>query len=130
MPKMMEAVRTEVSTPVFVWVNVMSVVILASALFMASQTVALLVFLSAIASVSLAYVLWRLTDNIYVMGSVHIPLWGPLLAYIVVSVLPMTDLSTLYGQWLLTASAVMTISLVFDVRDTWRVLRGTRALDS
>ena len=130
MLKMMEAVRSEVSTPVFIWVNVMSVVLLASTLFMASQTVALLVFLSAIASVSLAYVLWRLTDNIYVMGSVHIPLWGPLLAYIVVSVLPMTDLSTLYGQWLLTASAVMTISLVFDVRDTWRVLRGTRALDS
>ena len=130
MLKMMEAVRSEVSTPVFIRVNVMSVVLLASALFMASQTVALLVFLSAIASVSLAYVLWRLTDNIYVMGSVHIPLWGPLLAYIVVSVLPMTDLSTLYGQWLLTASAVMTISLVFDVRDTWRVLRGTRALDS
>ena len=130
MLKMMEAVRSEVSSPVFIWVNVMSVVMLASAFFMASQTVALLVFLSAIASVSLAYVLWRLTDNIYVMGSVHIPLWGPLLAYIVVSVLPMTDLSTLYGQWLLTASAVMTISLVFDVRDTWRVLRGTRALDS
>lgn len=125
--KMMEAVRAEVSAPVFIWVNVMSLVMLFSAYFISSSVIALLVFLSAIASVGLAYVLWRKTDNIYVMGSVHIPLWGPLLAYIVVAELPVADISTLYGLWLGAASIVMAISLVFDVRDTWQVLRGTRA---
>ena len=111
MMKMMQAVQAQVSTPVFIWVNVMSVVMLASAYFMFSEFTALLVFASAMASLGLACVLWMRTGNIFVLGAVHIPLWIPLLGYIyVVEFAPGADFSQLYIQWLSAASAVMVIS--------------------
>ena len=121
MIKMMQAVQTQVSTPVFIWVNVMSVVMLASGFFMFSEFTALLVFASAMTSLGLAYWLWRKTNDIMVLGAVHIPLWIPLLGYIyVVEFAPGADFSQTYVQWLLAASLVMVISLVFDIRDSFR----------
>ena len=125
--KMMEAVRSQVSPLVFAWVNLMSLVMLSSAFFMFGSTTALLVFISAIGSVAIAYALWLKTDNIYMLGSVHVPLWGPLLVYIIGWELPALDLSTTYGLWLTAAAATMAISLVFDVRDTAQVLSGRKS---
>ncbi len=123
MKKMMEEVQAQVSTPVFIWINVMSVVMLASVVFMFSHTVAMWVFFSAIGSLALAYVLFRKTRNIYVLGSVHLPLWIPLLVYIYrAEFAGGADFSQPYILWLTAASLVMIISLVFDIRDTAQVL--------
>ena len=136
MISMMKAVMTQTSPLVIVWLNFMSVVlVVGGAVFMFSHTLALLVFLSAIASLLIAIVLFRMFQNIYVLGATHIPLWAPLVAYIFFAEFAdgTADFSESYTKWLATAALVMLVSLIFDVRDLYLVMaagRGKQPLES
>lgn len=128
MKQMMQAVKAETPAWVGVWLNFMTLVLVGgSAVFMFNHTLALLVFLSAIASLVAAILLYRRFQNIYVLGVTHIPLWGPLVAYILATnFMGNTDFSEPYAVWLATATLVMSVSLVFDVRDLFLVLTAGR----
>ena len=128
MKQMMQAVKAETPAWVGVWLNFMTLVLVGgSAVFMFSHTLALLVFLSAIASLVAAIFLYQRFRNIYVLGVTHIPLWGPLVAYILAtSFRGNADFSEPYTIWLATATLVMSVSLVFDVRDLFLVMTAGR----
>ncbi len=133
MKQMMQAVQAETTALVRAWLNFMTLVlVVGGAVFMFNHTSALLVFLSAIASLVAAIFLFRKFQNIYVLGATHIPLWGPLVGYILITQLTGgDDFSQPYTIWLATAALVMLVSLVFDIRDLYLVLatgRGQKPL--
>ena len=133
MKQMMQAVQAETTPLVRAWLNFMTLVlVVGGAVFMFDHTAALLVFMSAIASLLAAIFLFRKFQNIYVLGATHIPLWGPLVGYIFITEFTGgADFSQPYAIWLVTASLVMVVSLIFDVRDLYLVLatgRGQRRL--
>lgn len=131
MKHMLEAVKAETTPAVRAWLNFMTLVlVVVGAMFMFNHTPALLVFLSAIASLFAAIFLFGMFNNIYVLGATHIPLWGPLVAYILATEFAGgADFSQPYTIWLATASQVMVISLIFDVRDLYLVLTAGRGRD-
>ena len=128
MIQMMRAVLAETTPLVQVWLNFMTLVlVVGGAVFMFDHTAALLVFLTAIASLVAAIFLFGKFQNIYVLGAAHIPLWGPLVVYIVAAEFAGgVDFSQPYYLWLATASLVMTVSLIFDVRDLFLVATAGR----
>ena len=128
MKRMLEAVQAETTPAVRAWLNFMTLVlVVGGAVFMFSHTTALMVFLSAIASLVAAIFLFGLFQNIYVLGATHIPLWGPLVAYILATEFAGgADFTQPYIVWLATASLVMVISLIFDLRDLYLVLTAGR----
>ena len=128
MKRMMQAVQAQTTPLVRAWLNFMPLVlVVGGGVFMFSHTTALLVFLSAIASLVGAIFLFGKFQNIYVLGAAHIPLWAPLVAYIVATEFaPGADFSEPYTLWLTAASLVMVVSLVFDVRDLHLVLSAGR----
>ncbi len=133
MKQMMQAVQAETTPLVRAWLNFMTLVlVVGGAVFMFNHTTALLVFLSAIASLVAAIFLFRKFQNIYVLGATHIPLWGPLVGYILITHFKGgADFSQPYTIWLATAALVMLVSLVFDIRDVYLVLatgRGQKPL--
>ncbi len=133
MKQMMQAVQAETTPLVRAWLNFMTLVlVVGGAVFMFNHTSALLVFLSAIASLVAAIFLFRKFQNIYVLGATHIPLWGPLVGYILITHFKGgDDFSQPYTIWLATAALVMLVSLVFDIRDVYLVLatgRGQKPL--
>lgn len=130
MKRMMQAVQAQTTPLVRAWLNFMTLVlVVGGALFMFSHTTALLVFLSALASLVGAIFLFGKFQNIYVLGATHIPLWGPLVTYIVATEFaPGADFSEAYTLWLTAATLVMAVSLVFDMRDLYLVLTAGRGL--
>ena len=128
MKQMMQAVQAETTPLVQAWLNFMTLVlVVGGGVFMFSHTTALLVFLSAIASLIAAIFLFGRFKNIYVLGVTHIPLWGPLVAYIFATEFAGgADFSQIYTIWLAVASLVMVTSLIFDVRDLYLVLTSGR----
>lgn len=132
MKQMMLAVQAETTPLVRAWLNFMTLVlVVGGAMFMFSHTAALLIFLSAIASLLAAIVLFGMFQNIYVLGATHIPLWGPLIAYILVTEFSGgADFSQPYTVWLAVASLVMATSLIFDGRDLYLVLATGRGRKS
>ena len=132
MKSMMQAVQAETTPLVRAWLNFMTLVlVVGGAVFMFSHTTALLVFLSAIASLVAAIFLFGLFQNIYVLGATHIPLWGPLVAYIIATEFAGgADVSQPYTIWLATAVLVMVVSLIFDVRDLYLVLTSGRGREN
>ncbi|MGH1356747.1 MAG: hypothetical protein ACRBBS_16940 [Thalassovita sp.] len=128
MKQMLTAVQAETTPLVRAWLNFMTLVlVVGGAVFMFSHTAALLVFLSAIASLLVAIVLFGMFQNIYVLGATHIPLWRPLVAYILATEFSGgADFSQPYTVWLAVASLVMVASLIFDMRDLYLVLATGR----
>lgn len=129
MKKMMDDVKAEASPLVMLWLNFMTLVlVVGGAVFALSHTTALLVFLSAIISLVVAIFLYAKFQNIYVVGATHIPLWGPLVAYIFATefVGGKADFSQPYVVWLALASLVMVTSLIFDLRDLYLVATAGR----
>ena len=125
---MMKAVLTETKPAVIIWLNFMSLVLVGGgAVFMFDHTAALLIFISAILSLVAAIVLFGKFQNIYVLGATHIPLWGPLVAFIAATEFAGgADFSQPYTLWLALASLVMVVSLVFDARDLYLVVTSGR----
>ena len=119
MKRMMQAVQAQTTPLVRAWLNLMTLVlVVGGGVFMFSHTTALLVFLSAIASLVGAIFLFGKFQNIYVLGAMHIPLWGPLVAYIVATEFAGNpDFSQPYTLWLAAASLVMAHR---NHRPSWR----------
>lgn len=129
MKMLMDAVRAEAPPLVMVWPNFMTLVlVVGGALFTPNHTTALLVFLSATVSLVVAIILYDKFRNIYVVGVTHIPLWGPLVTYIIVTefVGGRADFSQPYMIRVATAPLVMIMSLIFDVRDLYLVATAGR----
>ncbi len=128
MKQMMQAVQAETTPLVRIWLNFMTLVlVVGGAVFMFAHTSALLVFLSAIASLLVAILLFAKFQNIYVLGATHIPLWGPLVVYfLAVQFSGGVDVTQPFELWLATATLVMIVSLVFDVRDLYLVVTRGR----
>jgi len=130
MKQMMQAVRAQTTPLVRGWLNFMTLVLVAGGgVFMFEHIAALLVFLSAIASLLVSIILFAKFQTIYVLGATHIPLWGPLVAYILATeLLGGADFTQPFVIWMATATFVMIVSLIFDVRDLYLVLTRGRGV--
>lgn len=78
-----QAVQAQITPSVMIWANFMGLVlVVGSAIFMFSQTAALLVIIATIASGLIAFALFQIRPDIYVVGMVQIILWSPMLVYL------------------------------------------------
>lgn len=129
-----QAVQSQISTPVMIWANFMGLVLVAgSALFMFSNSAALLVFIATMAAFAIAFALFQIRPNIYVIGIPQIILWSPLLVYLYRTEFAggVADFSQWFAIWLGVASVTMVISIMFDLRDLYLVItqgRGNEAV--
>ena len=128
------AMEAGTSDAVKLWMNWMSIVFLASLIFVWKFKAARAVFLVLVLTMIGAVIVWSLTKNVHLLGIVHLVVWLPLGIYLWKSTLSAGARSTASGSrtlysrafliWVALVFATIVISLVFDVRDIFLVLTG------
>ncbi len=130
------AMEVGTSDAVKVWMNWMSIVFIASLIFVWKYKPARWVLAALIATMIGAVIVWTLTRNIHLLGIVHLIVWLPLAIYLWKSVLSnsaktsLAESPSLYDRsffiWICLLFATIVISLIFDVRDIFLVMQGMK----
>ena len=128
MLEMMQAIMASTSPAVQLWMNWMVVVFALSLLFVWKKVGARYTLAAVILGAICAFVIFKLTNDPWLIGISHILFWMPLLPilYKVEISKPGFNWKTLYGIWLALLITTIVISLVFDFRDVAMVLLGMR----
>ncbi len=131
---MMNEINSQMATlsqPVQIWLSWMSLIFVASIFFAWKHVEARWAMSAMILSLPGALAVYALWKNVHLFGIVHLVLWLPLLVYLV----HRTSSSgaekyhwTALRIWAILLMATISISLVFDVRDIYLVIEGTKAM--
>ncbi|TNE58920.1 MAG: hypothetical protein EP340_03965 [Alphaproteobacteria bacterium] len=121
---MTAAIEAGSSATVTLWINWMMVIFLSSVLFAWKHPAARYALIVIFLTIPAAVVLYTLSGKIHLIGLAHIILWTPLFYYLLTREIRGSNfnLRTPFGVWAVLLTATIFISLVFDVRDTLRVL--------
>ena len=114
----------------------MGLVLAMSILFMWKFKPARMVFATMLGTMAGAIIVWLTTQNVHLIGIVHLVLWLPLAIYLWRSVLSrrgkdaLAEKSTIFNHafffWVCLLFATIVISLLFDVRDIYLVMIGAK----
>lgn len=118
----------ELPSWVQIWMNWMMVVFLASILFVWKYKGARWVALSFILSMPLGMLVFYLSNTVHLLGIVHILLWTPILAYMILKEFKSDGFTftSPYGVWVILLMSTIAISLVFDIRDIALISTGLK----
>lgn len=118
------------------WMNWMSLVFLASLIFVWKFKAARVTLIALIFTMIGAVIVWSLTKNVHLLGIVHLVVWLPLAVYLWKTTLspsarlsagrPKTAYTRAHMLWVILLFATIIISLLFDVRDIFLVLTGAK----
>jgi len=125
------AMEAGTSDIVKLWMNWMTIVFVASILFVWKHVQARWVFAALIATGIGAFIVWSTTQNVHLLGIVHLVVWLPLAIYLWKSTLSAparrdTLKFRIFFSWICLLFATIVISLLFDVRDIYLVLTGIK----
>lgn len=119
------------SWPVKIWMVWMTLIFLASILFVRRYGPARLVFMAMLATFAAVLYIWSLTKNIHLFGVAHILIWFPLTGFLWGAVLSKSGREKYkhhknFYLWISLLVMTMAISLIFDVRDIYMVMMGNK----
>ena len=141
MSDLMNAMQSQTTPLVQLWMMWMVLIFLASLLFIRSHPQAQRALLALIGTAFGGYIIWTMSGNVHLLGIIHIILWGPLAIYLWISVLSakarrhdgVSDISQFYTLkykafffWACLLFGTIIISLLFDVRDILLVMTGQK----
>jgi len=113
--------------PVQLWMNWMMAVFIASIFFAWKHKLARIVLGVFLLTIPVGLLVFKVSDNIHLLGIAHFLLWAPLLVVIWKEKLAnKLDFKRPFGIWILLLSATIVISLLFDIRDIILVLMGIK----
>ena len=122
------AMKAGTSLAVQYWMNWMLLIFASSLFFVWKDKPARVVLAAFILTMPIGFAIWSMTKNVHLLGIAHLLIWLPLLVYLYIKVIKTQEfeLKSLYGVWLILLSSTILVSLVFDVRDVFLVLTGTK----
>ena len=128
MLEMNEAINAASSPAVKIWMNWMLIVFAASLLFVWKHPPARWATGAFIVSMILGALIFKATSDPWLLGIGHLIAWTPLAIYLFLKVVraPGFRPGSVYGVWVSLLLATIIISLLFDVRDVFQVLTGSR----
>jgi hypothetical protein len=128
MEEMTAAINAATSPVVQIWMNWMLAIFAISIIFVWKYKGARWVLLALFLSIPAAYFLFQATKDPWLLGLIHFVLWIPLGIHLLVVEIkrPEVRIASIYGVWLVLLLATIVISLVFDFRDVFQVLTGSR----
>jgi hypothetical protein len=128
MEEMTSAINAATSPAVQMWMNWMLAIFALSIIFVWKYKGARWVLLAFLLSMPVGYFIFQATQDPWLLGIPHILLWLPLAIYLIAVELkrPEVRLPSIYGVWLMILLGTIAISLVFDFRDVFQVLSGSR----
>lgn len=123
--------ETETTTIVKVWMNWMALVLFASVVFMWKHKPARFVFVAMLATLAVVLYIWHLSKNVHLFGVAHILIWFPLAIYLSAEVLSKKGREfnrprKAFFTWICLLVATIITSLIFDIRDIYMVIMGTK----
>ena len=128
MEEMSAAIEAATTPAVQMWMNWMLAIFALSVIFVWKYKGARWVLLAFLLSIPAGYFLFQATKNPWLLGIVHFLLWLPAAIYLLVVEIkrPEVRLASIYGVWVVLLLATIAVSLVFDARDIFLVLTGSR----
>ncbi len=131
MHDLLAMMRAETTPAVQIWMLWMVVILSASILFVAKHTQARWALLVALMTAVGGFILWRVTNNVHLLGIVHLILWVPLALYLwrrglSKTARPLTQSYRLFFGWMCLLLTTIVISLVFDIRDLYPIFTGQK----
>ncbi len=125
------AMEIGTTTPVKIWMNWMGLMFLSSIFFVWKHWPARIVFLAMIATVFAVLNIWGQTQNIHLFGVAHILIWTPLAFYIWSQVVSkpkrgISETHRFYFIWAVLLLTTILISLIFDIRDIYLVMKDVK----
>ena len=141
MTDLINALQTQTSPAVKLWVSWIIFIFLAGLLFARQHIQAQRALLAFIATAFLGYIFWTMTGNIHLLGLSHIFIWLPLAVYVWTTLLSKrarkhdgeadtakykTLKYRVFFAWVCLLFATIIISLVFDIRDIALVMSGAK----
>jgi hypothetical protein len=101
------------------WMNWMMFIFVASIFFMWRHKGARWTLLSFIISMPVGMLVFHLSNTVHLLGIVHLLLWTPLLAYMLLKEVKSDGFKfqSPYGVWAMLLMTTIMISLLFDIRD-------------
>jgi hypothetical protein len=128
MEEMEAAINATTSELVKIWMNWMMIIFLLSLIFTYKHVSARFIFVSLFITMPIAIWIFNITKSPYLVGASHIIVWLPLAIYLIkVEIInKLEKLKSVYGVYLILLLATITISLIFDIRDTTLILLGMK----
>ena len=115
-------------TWIYVWLNFLSIVLMASVFFVTSRREARWVLISFAFVFPTMILFYSHFGMQKILGIVHVVYWTPLLIWLWRRRSTWQVSETLSGKWIALAFAVITVSLAFDYTDVIRWLLGERSV--
>ncbi len=141
MSDLMNALQSQTTPVVQIWMRWMAVMFLLALVFVKNHAQARRTLLALIGTVSGGYILWTMTENVHLLGIVHILIWFPLAVYLWITTLSKTarnhddkaDIDQYYTikykaffYWVCLLFGTIVVCLVFDLRDIMLVMTGQK----
>ncbi len=126
--EMNQAMATELTPIVQIWVNWMVGLFLVSVFFVWNHRSARYVLATIILTLMAALTIFHFTKNIHLFAIPHLILWAPLAYYLVKFARrsPSFKIKTPFGIWLTLLVITIAVSLVFDVKDVVLIAMGMK----
>lgn len=141
MNKLMDAMLLQTTPLVKMWMYWMAFIFMLALVFVKNHAQAQRTLLALIGTVFGGYIIWTMTENIHLLGIVHLFIWLPLAVYLWLSTLSKTarnhdgkaDIDQYYTikykaffYWVCLLFGTILASLVFDLRDIMLVMTGQK----
>jgi len=121
-----------IAQPVQIWMNWMMLVFLASIIFVRKHMEARFTLGAFLLSAPVAAVVFMIWKNVHLFGVAHLVVWTPLLAYFVCKFRNSDEEKYqawgAYKIWAILLMSTISVSLLFDIRDIYVVIEGTKAM--
>ncbi|MGH1352855.1 MAG: hypothetical protein ACRBBN_18930 [Methyloligellaceae bacterium] len=126
--EMNKAMMTELTPIVQAWTNWMVLIFLLSVFFIWNHKSARFALATIVLTIMAALTIFHFTKNIHLFAIPHLILWAPLAYYIVKFVImnPSFKLKSAFGVWVSALVLTISVSLVFDVKDTALIAMGMK----
>lgn len=141
MNTLMDAMLLQTTPLVKMWMYWMAFIFMLALVFVKNHAQAQRTLLALIGTVFGGYIIWTMTENIHLLGIVHLFIWLPLAVYLWLSTLSKTarnhdgkaDIDQYYTikykaffYWVCLLFGTILASLVFDLRDIMLVMTGQK----
>ena len=141
MNTLMDAMLLQTTPLVKMWMYWMAFIFMLALVFVKNHAQAQRTLLALIGTVFGGYIIWTMTENIHLLGIVHLFIWLPLAVYLWISTLSKTarnhdgkaDIDQYYTikykaffYWVCLLFGTILASLVFDLRDIMLVMTGQK----
>ena len=141
MTDLMTAMQLQTTPLVQLWMKWMIFIFLLAFIFVKNHAQAQRALLALIGTAFGGYILWTMTENVHLLGIVHVIIWLPLAVYLWISTLSKSarnhdgkaDIDQYYSikykaffYWVCLLFGTIVICLVFDLRDIMLVMTGQK----